>query len=65
MTKLRNLRMGFRLTPNEYDIISWAAKIQGMSLSEYVRLCALERAGQTLVNIDQFDSPNREDAREV
>lgn len=57
--------MAFRLTSNEYDIISWAANIQGMSLSEYVRLCALERAGQTLVTIDQFDTPDQKETREV
>ncbi len=51
MTRLRDYKITFRLTRNEYEIISWAAGTRGMNLSEYVRLCALERAGQALVAI--------------
>lgn len=56
MTKLRDLRMAFRLTRNEYEIINWAAKVRGLSLSEYVRSCALDRAGQELATIEDYDS---------
>lgn len=50
MTKSRNLRIAFRVTPNEREIISWAAQVMGLGMSEYIRLCALERAGQLLIS---------------
>jgi uncharacterized protein (DUF1778 family) len=52
MTKsrdLRHLRIAFRLSPNEHEIISWAANVLGMSTSEFVRNSALERAGRTML----------------
>ena len=41
------------MSRNEHEIISWAAQVRGMNLSEYVRLSALERAGQSLVMFDE------------
>lgn len=52
MTKSRVLRLAFRLNKDEHDLITWAARARGQSISEYVRTSALERAGIALVEIE-------------
>lgn len=57
MTKSRVLRLAFRLNQDEHDLITWAARVRGQSISEYVRTTALDRAGVALVEIESSFQP--------
>lgn len=50
MPTLRNSRIAFRLTRHEHEIITWAANATELSVSEFVRSSALERASQVLLD---------------
>lgn len=51
MTRSRRLRITFRVNLNEHELITWAALNDGMTLSEFLREAALERAAQVLVAV--------------
>lgn len=51
MTRSRKLRLAFRVNLHEYELITWAALNEGMSVSEFLREAALERAAQVLVAV--------------
>lgn len=51
MTRLRDKRIALRASVAEFDIIKWAADARGLSVSEYVRSCALEKAGQAVITM--------------
>lgn len=51
--KLRNQRMSFRTTKDEKENIEWAAHVRDMSISDYIRMCALKEAGHQYANMTQ------------
>lgn len=51
MTRSRKLRLAFRVNLHEHELITWAALNEGMSVSEFLREAALERAAQVLVAV--------------
>lgn len=51
MPRSRTHRIAFRVSRHELDLITWAAFNQGLTLSEFIRTAALERAGQVLIDV--------------
>lgn len=47
----RNRRIVLRANESEYERIKWAAETHGISLSEYMRTCALEKADRELLTV--------------
>ena len=43
--------MAFRVNRNEHELITWAALNDGMTVSEFLREAALDRAAQVLVAV--------------
>lgn len=53
MTRSQSARIAFRLTNLEHEIITWAAKVSELTVSEFVRGSALDRASLVLVDSKQ------------
>lgn len=53
MTRSQTARIAFRLTSLEHEIITWAAKVSELTVSEFVRGSALDRASLVLVDSKQ------------